>query len=79
MNDEIITKMEYAWEIHPTDNECIAIYHYGKQVMKIYMGDAIQAVGRKFTMKAVRALDECDYIKSWQKEKFEEVTDILKK
>ena len=70
---------EYSWNTDPNDAENIAIYHHGKKVMSLYMGEAIQGMGRKLTMNIVRDLDSCHYIKSWQQEKHEEVIDILKK
>lgn len=33
---------EYHWDINPKDPENIVIYHYGKRIMGIYMGEAIQ-------------------------------------
>jgi hypothetical protein len=70
---------EYYWDIDPNDASCVVIYNYGKKVMSLYMGEAIQGMGRKLTMDIVRDLDSCHYIKSWQQEKHEEVIDILKK
>jgi hypothetical protein len=70
---------EYHWDIDPKDPENVVIYHYGKRIMGIYMGEAIQSMGRNRTMEIVRELDSCEYIKPWQKEKYEEVVDILKK
>lgn len=76
--EEFIKTLEYTWNVD-TNDQCIIVYNFGEIIMKISMGEAIQAVGRKFTMETIRDLDSCAYIKEWQKEKFEEVTDILKK
>lgn len=77
--DEFLKTLEYAWDHDPEDHAYICIYHYGERIMRIYGEEVIQCLGRKFTMNLVRELDKCDYIKDWQKEKYEEVTDILKK
>lgn len=76
---ELLESMDYAWDNDPDEPEFICVYHYGKRILRMYIEDAIQNMGRKRTMKIVHELDRCDYIKDWQKEKFEEVTDILKK
>jgi hypothetical protein len=70
---------EYSWDIDPNDASMVVIYNCGKKIMSLYLGEAIQGMGRKLTMDIVRDLDNCTYIKSWQQEKHEEVIDILKK
>ncbi len=69
----------YHWDLDPQDPEKIVVYNSGKRIMGIYIGEAIQGMGRKRTMSIVKELDDCGYITSWQKEKREEIIDILTK
>lgn len=74
----LLESIEYTWDNDPNEPQFICVYHYGKKIMRMYLEEAIQGMGRKRTLDLVRNLDRCDYIKDWQKEKQEEIIEILK-
>jgi len=60
---------EWAWNIHPTNKMSIVIYHWGKPVMSLFLGEAIEASSRNEILKHIVECDNTPWLTRWQEEK----------
>ena len=60
---------EWAWNLHPTDNMRIIIYHWSKPVMSIFLGEAIESSSRNEILKHILDCDNTPWLTRWQEEK----------
>ena len=74
---------EFAWNMHPTDNMSMVIYHWSKPVMRLSMHEAIESCSRSEVIKHIIECDNTPWLERWQKEKrdmeYADVVNILKK
>ena len=60
---------EWAWDLHPKDNMSIVIYHWGKPVMSLFLGEAIESSSRNRILEHILACDNTPWLTRWQEEK----------
>ena len=70
---------EFAWNVHPTNRMSIVIYHWSKPVMHFSMHEALESCSRKEILKHVEECDNTPWLHHWQKEKYDELIEILTK
>ena len=68
----------FSWTNNEKDPMILDITHQGNLIMRLSIQEAIQYAGRKNILNAVKELDNSSWIDDWQKEKHDEIIDILK-
>ena len=57
---------EYSWDIDEADPTIINIFHNKTKVMKIYIGEAMEAIGRQRIMNIVDNCDNSPWLLYWK-------------
>jgi len=57
--------MEYSWDLDKDDPMIINVFHYGQKVMSLFIGEAMEAAGRKHIMKHVHECDSTPWLRNW--------------
>lgn len=70
---------EFVWDQHPTDPMSFVVYHHGKPVMCLFLGEAIESAGYKHVMEHVNECNNTPWLKRWQQEKNEALIDLITK
>lgn len=68
----------FSWTNNEKDPMILDITFQGNLIMRLSIQEAIQYAGRKNVLQAVKELDNSPWIDDWQKEKHQELIDILK-
>jgi hypothetical protein len=69
---------EYSWDIDSDDRMVIIIKHYGKQLFRISLCEAIESSSRKQVLAHIRECDKTPWLKRWQDEVMDDTVDKLK-
>jgi hypothetical protein len=74
---------EFLWDTHPTDSMSMIVYHWGKPVMSLFLGEAIESAGYKAVMEHIEECNRTPWLHRWHKERkefeYKDVIDILTK
>ena len=70
---------EWAWNTHPTDPMRIVIYHWSQPVMSLFLGEAMESAGYHAVMQHVEECNSTPWLRRWQKERGQAITDALTK
>jgi len=68
----------YTWDINPDDKMAIIIKCNGKQVMRLFIGEAMESAGRKNVMKHISDCDKTPWLTKWHEDMMDEEVRILK-
>jgi len=61
--------MEYSWDLDENDPMIINVFHNGKKVMCLFIGEAMESAGREAIMEHVRVCDSTPWLKNWHRQK----------
>jgi hypothetical protein len=56
---------EYSWDLDEQDPMLINIFHRGTKVMCLFLGEAMEAAGRKEIMQHVAEIENSPWIRKW--------------
>lgn len=57
--------MEYSWDLDEEDPMVINVFHHGRKVMSLFMGEAMESAGRVAVMNHVAAIESTPWIRGW--------------
>lgn len=58
-------KNDYSWDMDKNDPTLINIFHNGEKIMSLYLGEAMEAAGRKKVMEIVNECDNTPWLLHW--------------
>ncbi len=67
----------YTWAIDDDEPMIMVIKHYGATVMRIFLGEAIESMGRESVMRHVRECDRSPWLKQWRESAEKEMLEKL--
>ena len=63
-----MSDVRFTWDIDAKDPMTVVISLKGVEVMKLYLGEAIEAAGREPVMKCIKEIESSPWIRQWHKQ-----------
>ena len=68
---------DYTWENDKDDPMIVIIKHQGQDLMRFFIGEAMEGAGRVRVMRHVRECDRSPWLKEWRDEAEKDMIDKL--
>lgn len=61
----------YTWDLDKTDPMIVVVSYNGKQVLRLFLGEAMESAGRTRIMRHIKECDKTPWLRKWHDDPFE--------
>ena len=62
---EYMKTLEFCWDQDPEDPMVFVVYNFGKPVLRMFIGEAMELAGRNNVMRHIAECEKSPWITTW--------------